>query len=160
MSRREIIAYAITHAPKGVKGGPYEAPCGIGKAVPTLSMAWRKRDRAVVRMRLRAVRRNVPTARVIAIVRKVRPSEASAVDVLRELVAWGAHPSPGLLAIVDRARRVLASAGPDPMPVVRAAMRYLDHGPDGRLGPIWVAFREAGEVYREAVDAHRKAGGK
>ena len=28
MSAREVIAYAITHAPPGVKGGPYEAESG------------------------------------------------------------------------------------------------------------------------------------
>nr|MBP9863786.1 hypothetical protein [Kofleriaceae bacterium] len=69
MSAREILAYAITHAPKGVKGGPYEAESGVGRPVPTLTEAWRKRSRVTVRRWLRAVRRHVPTARVIRIVR-------------------------------------------------------------------------------------------
>lgn len=156
--KKKIFAYAITHAPRGQKGGPYEmllAPYGTG--TPTLTDAAKWAFRPVVALGL--VRRHAPHARVIRIVRKARPSsgqEASAVEVLRDMLAtWTAA---GVIQheAFDRARRVLASspeAGPDPMPVVRAAMRYLDYGPDGRLGPAWVGFREA-------VEAYRKAGGK
>ena len=188
---KEVIAYAITHAPPGVKGGPYEGE--YDKPVPTLREAWRG-NRRRAKYWLAIVRRTVPHARVIRIVRKARPSEASAtletarrrlaavaesmtehayqemasalevdacrvepseasaVAVLRELASYPGNGG-DLARIQARARRVLAAAGPDPMPVVRAAMRYLDYGPDGRLGPAWVGFREAGEAYR-------KAGGK
>ena len=113
MTAREILAYAITHAPKGVKGGPYDS---VGGKCRDLAMAlkWTKRG-------ARARLGDVLGGRVIRIVRKARPSEPM-------------------------------SRMPDPMPVVRAAMRYLDHGDDGRLGSAWVGFREA-------VDAYRKAGG-
>ena len=89
---------------------------------------------------------------------RVGPREASAVAALRAILPMIADPTcdnPGCLGCLAyaNARRVLAAAGPDPMPVVRAAMRYLDHGDDGRLGSAWVGFREA-------VDAYRKAGGK
>lgn len=225
MSEKEVIAYAITHAPKGVKGGPYEGKRGgYGDQAATLEEAamWRgergrgpdEEDLELARMTRDEVRWLRPDARVIRIVRKAKPSEASAVEVLREArfvlslcttergvrrspeyetvkrsggilgygatmqaasAAWaemfdgtpqeGSQHTSGpaectvqrTLAAIDR---VLAASGPDPMPVVRAAMRYLDHGPDGRLGPVWVGFREAGEAYREAVDAYRKAGGK
>ncbi|MBL0198571.1 MAG: hypothetical protein IPQ09_31005 [Myxococcales bacterium] len=166
MSKREVIAYAITHAPKGVKGGPYEGCGAIGGASAHLGCALRWPDAGGgmwARDALASVRRSVPTARVIRIVRArpsaeptQQPSEASAVAVLRELVAWDDQPRGEIrpfAPIIDRARRVLAAAGPDPSEVVRAAMRYLDHGDDGRLGSAWVKFREA-------VDAYRKAGGK
>ena len=170
MSKKEILAYAITHAPPGVKGGPYEAKRGgYGDQSATLKGAaqWRgERDRGpdeedleLARMMRDEVRWLRPDARVIRIVRaRPRPSEASAVEVLRELVAWDDQPRGEIrpfAPIIDRARRVLAASGPDPMPVVRAAMRYLDYGPDGRLGPAWVGFREACEAYRAAVDAYR-----
>ena len=58
MSAREVIAYAITHAPKGVKGGPYEsteaeeafsvAPhCGLRGEAAALDAAARARVVAV-----------------------------------------------------------------------------------------------------------------
>ena len=166
MEKKEVIAYAITHAPKGVKGGPYEGCGAIGGASAHLGCALRWPDAGGgmwARDALASVRRSVPTARVIRIVRArpsaeptQQPSEASAVAVLRELVAWDDQPRGEIrpfAPIIDRARRVLAAAGPDPSEVVRAAVRYLDYGPDGRLGPAWVGFREACEAYR-------KAGGK
>lgn len=134
MSAREILAYAITHAPPGVKGGPYEAIGGdMGDTCARLSASLRwpvdnpvnTPEEVLAEAReflAEEIAPKVPHARVIRIVRKARPSEPM-------------------------------SRMPDPMPVVRAAMRYLDHGDDGRLGSAWVKFREA-------VDAYRKAGGK
>lgn len=147
MNRREIIAYAITHAPPGVKGGPYT---GRMRHVWSLAEARRlERDEA---------HEKCPRdARVIRIVR-ARPSEgqeASAVEVLRELVAIddalheGRDPSCSRAALAARARRVLAASGPDPMPVVRAAMTYWGTGGTMSDGPLL-----------QAVDAYRKAGGK
>lgn len=162
MSRREIIAYAITRAPPGVKGGPYEAESGPpGEECDNLRDACRwptteadARECAVMYLEDHLSWQG--DARVIRIVRaRPTPSEAAA-EVLRDLVAYTDFLGGTLTRIQARARRVLASspeAGPDPMPVVRAAMRYLDYGPDGRLGPAWVGFREA-------VEAYRKAGGK
>ena len=233
MSKKEIIAYAITHAPKGVKGGPYEGPEDYGVQVTSLRHAERFVAMPPSEYTLGRIRTLRPHARVIRIVRKARPfketipvcgtcgydahggrdeesepapspSEASAVEVLREarivlaLCTTGRHvrsapeyaivrrigsemgygalmsaasaswaemfdgtPQRGaqhtcgpcertVEMALDRIDAVLAASGPDPMPVVRAAMRYLDHGPDGRLGPAWVGFREACEAYREA----------
>lgn len=171
MSRREIIAYAITHAPPGVKGGPYESKRGwYGDPWPTLTGAsqWRgargrgpdEEDLELARMTLADVRKVHPDARVIRIVR-ARPSEASAVEVLRELVAIddalneGRDPPCSRAALAARARRVLAAAGPDPMPVVRAAMAW------------WLACQRRAErpldleiKTLDAVDTYRKAGGK
>ena len=131
MTAREVIAYAITHAPPGVKGGPYEGCGAIGGATAHLGCALRWPDaggRMWARDALASVRRSVPTARVIRIVRArpseveptPQPSEASAVEVLRELVADAPYISPEKLV---KARSFLAASGPDPMPVVRAAMR-------------------------------------
>lgn len=171
MSRKEILAYAITHAPRGQKGGPYEGPCGIGRPVPTLAEAWRKRTRATVRRWLRAVRAVVPHARVIRIVRKARPSrlcdacgflieaesrrrapsEASAVEVLRELVAYPGNGG-DLARIQARARRVLAASGPDPSEVVRAAMSWSEAtAANGTARTVALQL---------ACVAYRKAGGK
>ena len=140
MSAREIIAYAITHAPPGVKGGPYESKRGgYGDPWPTLTGAsqWRgargrgpdEEDLELARMTLADVRKVHPDARVIRIVR-ARSNEASA-------------------------RAVLAAAGPDPMPVVRAAMAW------------WLACQRRAErpldlelKTLDAVDTYRKAGGK
>ena len=188
MSKREVLAYAITHAPRGQKGGPYEADDEgtWGTATPSLrpghAVRWRTRPtQERVDGVLRHVREVHPHARVIRIVRKARPSEAEPtletarrrlaavaesmtehayqemasalevdacragpsgaldVEVLRELVAW----------------RVLASAGPDPSEVVRAAMAWglacKRYG--GR--PLDLEIKTL-----EAVDAYRKAGGK
>lgn len=178
MSAREAIAYAITYAPRGQKGGPYEGPCGIGRPVPTLAEAWRKRTRATVRRWLRAVRAVVPHARVIRIVRArpsaeptPQPSEASAVEVLRELVAWSDNEdadTDDVIRIATKARRVLAAAGPDPSEVVRAAIREVEaeeafdlaavrgRGVNAEADAISVARR----IRAKAVDAYRKAGGK
>ena len=165
MSKREILAYAITHAPRGQKGGPYEGPCGIGRPVPTLAEAWRKRTRATVRRWLRAVRAVVPHARAIRIVRArptQQPSEASAVEVLRELVAvldrWNADtlPMSRMLAactrIEPKARAVLAASGPDPAAVVRAAMAWSEAtAANGTARTVALQL---------ACVAYRKAGGK
>ena len=88
-----------------------------------------------------------------------QPTEASAVEVLRELVAHRGECAAyerldSVDAIVDRARVVLAAAGPDPMPVVRAAMAWAEGGR---------TRTEAAELLGAlsgAVDAYRKAGGK
>ena len=172
MSKREVIAYAITHAPRGQKGGPYEADDEgtWGTATPSLrpghAVRWRarptqERDDGV----LRHVREVHPHARVIRIVRKARPSEASAVEVLRELVAYDnvgfAYDSEPcgrrFGAIVDRARVVLAASGPDPAAVVRAALRFVEHCTPALEGSAWF---EATREFIDAVDAYRKAGGK
>ena len=205
MSAREIIAYAITHAPRGVKGGPYEGD--YDEAVPTLRAAYRgERQRA--KLWLPIVRSVVPTARIIRIVRKARPSEASAmlvtarrrlaavaehmtehayqemasalevdacragpseasaVEVLRAMVAWVDSKGGGFNAIIARARRVLAASGPDPSEVVRAAMRETEAeeafsvAPHcGRRGEA-AALDAAARARVKAVDAYRKAGGK
>jgi len=170
VSAREILAYAITHAPKGVKGGPYEGESGPpGEECDSLRDAcrWPTSEpdaRECATMYLEDHLSWLGDARVIRIVRKAKPPEASAVEVLRSFIAWvdcdDSDEEASLRPIEEAARRILAASGPDPMPVVRAAMRYLDYGPDGRLGPVWVGFREAGEAYRKAVDAYRKAGGK
>lgn len=173
MSRREVIAYAITHAPKGVKGGPYEAlHGGYGDPWPTLKGAFQWRgvgndgpdedDLELARMMRDDVRALRPDARVIRIVRaRSSPSEASAVEVLRELVAYddvgfaydsevgGKRFGP----IVDRARAVLAGAGPDPMPVVRAALRFAEHCTPALEGSAWF---EATREFIDAVDTYRK----
>jgi hypothetical protein len=160
MSAREVLAYAITHAPRGQKGGPYEAALGA-EPVASLEDAWRTPAGTVERARrvLKTVRRYVPTARVIRIVRKARPSEAEAIAVLRELVAErdalsGQDGVGALDPTFARARRVLAGAGPDPSAFVRAAMRVerlMRHGV-GAGGALVAFHTEAG--------AYRKAGGK
>lgn len=159
MSRREIIAYAITHAPPGVKGGPYEA------AYPAKDEPMREQAHAIANSVLARVRVTVPHARVIRIVRKARPSEASAVEVLRELVAWCGAPR-HMGDIIARARAVLAASGPDPMPVVRAALEemeaeeaFRDAKHCGRRGEA-AALDAASRARVEAVKAYRKAGGK
>ena len=81
MSKREVIAYAITHAPRGVKGGPYEAESGPpGEECDSLRDACRwptteadARECAV--MYLEDHLSWCGDARVIRIVR-ARPSEA------------------------------------------------------------------------------------
>jgi hypothetical protein len=123
VSAREVVAYAITHAPKGVKGGPYEG-CGVGESMATLALAQRYGDAADAHEDASWLGRLGHTARVIRIVR-ARPSEraeAEAIAVLRELVAERDELSvqDGVGALdptFARARRVLAGAGPDPMPL-------------------------------------------
>lgn len=160
MSRKEILAYAITHAPRGQKGGPYEGLGRAGAQVPTLRETLRWRTGKPIPETLRHVRKVRPHARVIRIVR-ARPSEASAVEVLRSFIAWvdcddGEEEAP-LRPIEDAARRVLAASGPDPMPVVRTAMRFAEHCTPALEGSAWFgATRE----FIDAVDAYRKAGGK
>lgn len=207
MSRREIIAYAITHAPKGVKGGPYTGNGSTANQVPSMALARRYalEDLHEAQADVAWLVRNEYTARVIRIVRKVRPSEASAtletarrrlaavaehmtehayqelasalevdacrvgpseasaVEVLRELVAWTRHAYRPLGLILDKAHRVLAGAGPDPMPVVRAAMEETDAEEAEMVHPSAAnAGRRmrAREARRRAVDTYRKAGGK
>lgn len=173
-SEREILAYAITHAPRGVKGGPYESEGA--QTVALLKDAWRIGPcfREYARAARGIVQHRVPTARVIRIVRKARPSEASAVEVLRELVAehddvkavWWRTDI--LAGIASRARAVLAASGPDPMPVVRAAMveecarvrmDRAEHG-IGDFAALETAWLKCVEATRVAVGAYRKAGGK
>ena len=128
MTAREILAYAITHAPRGVKGGPYEAESGPpGEECDSLRDACRwptteadARECAV--MYLEDHLSWCGDARVIRIVR-ARPSEASAVEVLRALVAAWDETGRVREPLFANARVVLAASGPDPMPVVRAAMR-------------------------------------
>ena len=157
MSAREILAYAITHAPPGVKGGPYEGCGAIGGASAHLGCALRWPDaggRMWAREALASVRRSVPHARVIRIVR-ARPSEASAVEVLRELVAWVDSKGGGFDAIIVRARRVLAASGPDPSEMVRAVETLREQafrGPARRTAAL--------EALLDTFDAYRKAGGK
>lgn len=174
MSKREVIAYAITHAPKGVKGGPYEAlRGGYGDPWPTLKGAfqWRgvgndgpdEEDLELARMMRDDVRALRPDARVIRIVRaRPSPSEASAVEVLREVASYPGNGG-DLARIQARARRVLAASGPDPMPVVRAALRETEAEEAEMVHPSAVnAGRRmaAREARRRAVDTYRKAGGK
>jgi hypothetical protein len=221
MSRREVIAYAITHAPKGVKGGPYTGNGSTANQVPSMALARRYalEDLHEAQADVAWLVRNEYTARVIRIVRKVRPSEASAtppighrdggrletarrllaavaehmtehayqelasalgvdacrvgpseasaVEVLRELVAWDGGLLPCFFSdVLDRARAVLAASGPDPMPVVRAAMEETDAeeafsaAPHcGRRGEA-AALDAAARARVDAVDAYREAGGK
>jgi hypothetical protein len=99
------------------------------------------------------------------------PSEARAVEVLRELVARAdaRNIGPGVdWTTIDAARRVLASAGPDPMPVVRAALRETEaeeafdrvavKGRSMNAAADAIGVARANRV--DAVDAYRKAGGK
>ena len=84
MGEKDVIAYAITHAPRGQKGGPYEAayPAKDGTPEPSLIGAYREpvpmreRARELANNVLVRVRKVVPNARVIRIVRSARPSEA------------------------------------------------------------------------------------
>jgi hypothetical protein len=151
---REIVAYAITHAPPGVKGGPYEAESGPpGEECDSLRDACRwptteadARECAVMYLEDLSWQGD---ARVIRIVRKARPlpSEASAVEALRDMLStWDRR---GFIRI---ARAILAATGPDPSEVVRAAMAWSE------------ADRTNGVVRTTALqlvcDAFRKAGGK
>jgi len=177
VSKREVIAYAITHAgrtPEGkaIKGGPYMPACfqgPVGGKVPLERAArFPTSGHAVACISLN--RKALPaTARVIRIVRAGR--EASAVAVLRELVAWDEDPPMGEHDIVDicaRARRVLAASGPDPSEVVRAALRETDaeeafdrvavKGKSMNAAADAIGVARANRV--DAVDAYRKAGGK
>lgn len=131
MSRREIIAYAITRAPPGVKGGPYEAESGPpGEECDNLRDACRwptteadARECAVMYLEDHLSWQG--DARVIRIVRaRPTPSEAAA-EVLRDLVAYTDFLGGTLTRIQARARRVLAASGPDPMPVLREARTVL-----------------------------------
>lgn len=156
MSKREVLAYAITHAPPGVKGGPYEGLGRAGAQVPALRDALRW-PLAPLPETLRAIREVRPHARVIRIVRKARPSEASAVEVLREYVRWVDNVMGGrsIHLIQHDMRTVLAASGPDPSEVVRAVEHLRAEGYMGR------ARRAAAlDVLLDTFDAYRKAGGK
>ena len=156
MSKREILAYAITHAPPGVKGGPYQGQTGHATTLGMAVRLGRVGARAVAE-RARAL--NDGPARVIRIVRAEptqQPHEASAVEVLRELVAWSDNEdadTDDVIRIATKARRVLAASGPNPMPVVRAAMRFDVAG----NGQGYDAARRALSV---ECGRFRKAGGK
>lgn len=162
--RREVVAYAITYAPPGVKGGPYEGAGALGQTEPKLALAYRYKYADGASPDAEWLRNNGHTARVIRIVRAERPSpsgqEASAVDVLRALLPMIADPTcdtpgcPGCAAYA-RARRVLADSGPDPSEVVRAAMAW-GHACKAYGGRPLDLELEA----LAAVDAYRKAGGK
>ena len=163
MSRREIIAYAITHAPPGVKGGPYTGNGSTANQVPSMALARRYalEDLHEAQADVAWLVRNEYTARVIRIVRAPpsSPSEASAIAVLRELVAWDETPTSCGLEfgpIADRARRVLAGAGPDPMRVVGAALEETAAEEAEMKGRL-IAAREARRLW---VGSYRKAGGK
>lgn len=171
MSKKEILAYAITHAPRGQKGGPYEGggPPGDKVASMALAMRYAPADANVCREDAAYVTRNGHDVRVIRIVRKARLEvgaakesaafeaetwrEASAVEVLRELVAWDDAPSEGQLEpTIHRARRVIAASGPDPMPVVRAALSWSEAtAANGTARTVALQL---------ACVAYRKAGGK
>ena len=170
MPKREIIAYAITHAPKGVKGGPYTGNGSTANQVPSMALARRYalEDLHEAQADVAWLVRNEYTARVIRIVR-ARPSEASAVEVLRELVAWDAGLLPCFFSdVLDKALAVLAASGPDPMPVVRAAIEETDVEAEffrAERMSKYLAFprqnlNAAREARHVAVDAYRKAGGK
>ena len=186
MEKREILAYAITHAPKGVKGGPYEGAGARAQTVPKLVLAYRYENAANAHPDAAWLRYRGCTVRVIRIVRKAQFEvgaakesaaferetwrEASAVEVLRELVRWDDAPSEGQLEpTIHRARRVLAASGPDPSEVVRAAMRETEaeeahvrvvgEPRDVRLAAVR-AVGAAQQARASAVDAYRKAGGK
>ena len=187
MSAREILAYAITHAPRGQKGGPYEGggPPGDKVASMALAMRYAPADANVCREDAAYVTRNGHDVRVIRIVRKARLEvgaakesaafeaetwrEASAVEVLRELVAWSDNEdadTDDVIRIATKARRVLAASGPDPSEVVRAAMAELEAwdaylaAPATRSRAETEALDKASKKRFAAVDAYRKAGGK
>ena len=166
---KEVIAYAITHAPPGVKGGPYEAESGPpGEECDSLRDAcrWPTTEpdaRECAAMYLEDHLSWCGDARVIRIVRArpseaeptQQPHEASAVEVLRELVAWSDNEdadTDDVIRIAGKARRVLAASGPNPMPVVRAAMAYEAASSESATQE-WRALESA-------VKAYRKAGGK
>ncbi|HQY59838.1 MAG TPA: hypothetical protein PK141_00450 [Polyangiaceae bacterium] len=202
VTAREILAYAITHAPKGVKGGPYVADMGY-MPTPDLAHAWRSGASELERARRESKKRR--GTRVIRIVRArpfketipvcgtcgydahggrdeesepaPSPSEASAVEVLRELLRVGATlagktPLPkedirvslecfadevrDVRAALDRARRVLAASGPDPSEVVRDLVMLvageLDYDLAKSLEPATAEeSREAERTMRDAV---------
>ena len=157
MSRKEILAYAITHAPRGQKGGPYESwGREAGESCRALAAAYRTEHQDMAE-EIAADARNAGAkhARVIRIVRKARPSEASAVEVLRELVAWGDNEdadTDDVIRIAGKARRVLAASGPNPMPVVRAALWWSEAtAANGTARTVALQL---------ACVAYRKAGGK
>ena len=145
MSAREILAYAITHAPKGVKGGPYVADMGY-MPTPDLAHAWRSGASELERARRESKKRR--GTRVIRIVRArpfketipvcgtcgydahggrdeesepaPSPSEASAVEALRGMLeSWDERGVIRTEAFAEARRIVLAASGPDPSEVVR-----------------------------------------
>lgn len=192
MTRREIIAYAITHAgytPEGkaIKGGPYESDEDFGEQVTRLGAAqrWAPAERSQMEYTLHRARETRPTARVIRIVRaRPSPSEASAVEVLRlrdaaiELlgvvrehraqIASREYSARYLDDLEQRARAAIdgIASGPDPMPVVRAAMAETDaeeaFSAATHCGRSFeaAALDAAARARVEAVAAYRKAGGK
>ena len=91
-------------------------------------------------------------------------------EVLRELVAWSDNEdadTDDVIRIATKARRVLAASGPNPMPVVRAAMaeeRARVRMARAQSGADLVALESEWlrrvEETRVAVKKYRKAGGK
>lgn len=169
--KKEIIAYAITHAPRGVKGGPYEAPrqaYGVGTAALSGAAMWTFRPLVA----LGFVRAVVPHARVIRIVRKGRPPETSAVEVLRDMLATWDDRGFIRTEAFARARAVLAASGPDPAPVVRDLIMLvageLDYDLAKSLDPETAeepeeaerCMRDAVKRVAEQFTVARKAGGK
>jgi len=151
VTAREILAYAITHAPPGVKGGPYEAESGPpGEECDSLRDACRwptteadARECAV--MYLEDHLSWCGDARVIRIVRArpsaeptPQPSEASAITVLRELVADAPYISPEKLV---KARSFLAASGPDP--IIRARAALAEQPDPGTLAHLRADLRDA-----------------
>ena len=168
-SKREVIAYAISHAgarPRASRSRAGRTPggcdmwtlaearrferdeayekCGPGARVIRIVRARPSEASATLetaRRRLAAVaehdraRQELASALEVDACR-VGPSEASAVEVLRELVAWTGHAYRPLGLILDKAHRVLAASGPDPMPVVRAALETAGGGVPRRAA-LW-----------------------
>ena len=189
MSAREVIAYAITHAPPGVKGGPYEGEIAIGTQVHSLREATRwLSGLPPLSQTLRAIQKVHPHARVIRIVR-AGPSEASAtLETARRRLAAVAESmtehayqemasalevdacrvEPSEASAVEVLRSFIAWVDCDPMPLARAAMRETEVEAEffraERMSEFLAVPRqnlnEVREERRVAVDAYRKAGGK
>ena len=170
--KKEILAYAITHAPRGQKGGPYDG-CGMaGDKTPSLALAQRYGDTGTAREDAAWLVRRGHDARVIRIVRKARPSEASAVEVLRDMLATWDDRGFIRTEAFARARAVLAASGPDPAPVVRDLIMLvageLDYDLAKSLDPETAeepeeaerCMRDAVKRVAEQFTVARKAGGK
>lgn len=125
--------YVISHAEKGVKGGPYEHMLGPPGTCAALKFALSFRGKYAkegAEEWLKTVRatwhQSIPrTAHAVPVVRKSRPrpSEGAAVAVLRELLEiHKARDARELQPLLSRARAVLAGAAPDTAAEERAAV--------------------------------------